>query len=170
MNKTQLILLWIGAALFIFCLWNPKIAPHTRDILEDREYTDKDWERELSNYGLSLTDSKETLRDKNPNKHMPPGWERSDEISVQKIKYIKMLLKGERPTKYVKVGWDIYYRRFFKTEATYLVARLLSVAVITALAVYTLGDKNRVKVKEILQPLIRFKSKPDKKPKADQKQ
>ncbi len=25
MNKTQLIILWIGAFVFLFCLWNPEI-------------------------------------------------------------------------------------------------------------------------------------------------
>ena len=61
MNKTQLIILWVGAALFIFCLWNPAIVPHTRYKSEEREYTNKEWERELSHYNLSLDDSKETL-------------------------------------------------------------------------------------------------------------
>jgi len=95
---------------------------------------------------------------------MPFGWERSDEISVQKIKYIKMLLKGERPTKRVKARTYIRYRQFFKTGSTSLLARLLGVTVITALVVYTLSDKNRVKVKEILQPLIRFEPKMENKP------
>jgi len=70
MNKSQLIVLWVGAALFIFCLWNPAIVPHVRYKWEEKEYTDKEWERELSHYNLSIADSKESLRDKNPLKDM----------------------------------------------------------------------------------------------------
>ena len=143
--------MWIGAAVFVFCAWNPAIVPHVRYKWEEKEYTDKEWERELSHYNLSLADSKESLRDKNPLKDMPLGWKFSDgTVAAQKVKYIYMLLKGERPTKRVEAGNYIRYRQFFKTGSTSLLARLLSVTVITALVVYTLGDKNRVKVKKIL--------------------
>lgn len=61
-----------------------------------------------------------------------------------------MLLKGERPKQIIDTT-HTYFTRFFKTDSTSLLTRLLGVTVITALVVYTLGDKNRVKVKEILQ-------------------
>ena len=60
MNKSQLIILWIGALVFLFCLWNPKIMPNTRYETRKEEYTDKEWERELTKYNLSFADSKET--------------------------------------------------------------------------------------------------------------
>lgn len=169
MNKSQLIVMWIGAAVFVLCAWNPSIVPHVRYRWEYVEYTDEEWERELSQYDLSLADSKESLRDKISPKGLPLGFEIifSNE---QEGKYIKMLLKGERPTKRVEADKYYIHRQFFKNGSTSLLARLLSVTVITALVVYTLGDKNRVKVKEILQPLLRFEPKMENKPKDEQKE
>jgi len=199
MNKSQLIILWIGAAFFIFCSWNPAIAPHTRYKSKEREYTNKEWERKLSHYNLGLDDSKETLnkakgeiiekrleasksREVTPPKSKYGGpmvtvgekyplreHTREELVSDLKLEYIDMLLAGERPTKRETSSY-VCFRRPFENSSTSLLARLLGVTVITVLVVYTLGDKNKVKVKEILQPLIRFKPKMENKPKDEQKE
>lgn len=186
MNKSQLILLWIGAAVFVFCSWNPSIMPYYRYRSVEVEYTDEEWERELSQYDLSLADA--NRKDKLNKLSEELAEELAEEFAVAeeraivegnkptitgyvlfKSDYIAMLLKGERPSRLVKKAYT-YYTRLFNSNLTSLFTRLLSVTVITALVVYTLGDKNRVKVKEILQPLIRFEPKMDKKPKDDQNQ
>lgn len=184
MNKSQLILLWIGAASFIFCLWNPAIAPHIRYRWQEKEDTDEEWESKISDFNLGLYDSTEALN-KAKGKIIEKRLEASKSREVTspkskeeliseiesdiKLKYIDMLLVGERPTKREKSSY-VCFRRPFETGPTSLLARLLGVTVITVLVVYTLSDKNRVIVKEILQRLIRFEPKMENKPKNEQKQ
>lgn len=165
MNKAQLILLWIGAASFIFCLWNPAIAPHTRYKSKEREYTNKEWERELSHHNLGLDDSKETLNkakgkiiEKRGEKYHSRKHTQEELVSEIKLEYIDMLLAGERPTKRETSSY-VCFRRPFEAGSTSLLARLLGVTVLTALLVYSYSDKNRAKLKEILQPFIGSKPK-----------
>ncbi|MHC4637807.1 MAG: hypothetical protein ACYTBP_04085 [Planctomycetota bacterium] len=172
MNKSQLIVLWIGALVFLFCLWNPEIVPNTRYEKRMKELTDKEWERELSKYNLSFSDSKESLKERllNYKNKKPKGGRPSlEDIRNLEGEYIKMLIKGERPSRMVEVA-NTYFTQPFETGSDALFVRLLSVTVLTALLVYSYSNKNRATLKAILQPFIQFKSKRGNKPKDEQKQ
>ena len=165
MNKSQLIVLWIGVLVFLFCLWNPKIMPYTRYEKRMEEYTDKKWERTLSRFNLSLADSKESLRDKKSKLTSPRDakfgdindfneWWKTIDDEI-KAEYIDMLLRGEKPSRMVKVA-HTYFTRPFETDSDALFVRLLSVTVLTSLLIYSYSDKNRATLKAILQPFIRW--------------
>ncbi len=159
MNKNQLIVLWIGALVFLFCLWNPKIMPYTRYETRMEEYTDKEWERELSEYNLSLADSKESLKERllNYENKKPKGRKPTfEEIGNLEGDYIKMLIKEKKPFRRVGVK-HTYFTRPFKTGTDDLLVRLLCVTVLTAVLIYTISDKNRPKVEEILHFFKRVK-------------
>jgi len=159
MNKTQLKILWIGALAFLFCLWNPEFVPYTRYDTELKVYTDEEWERELSKYDLSLADTEQLhytdLTNLTANRLGMKAFLEQLEHESTKNKYIEMLEKGERPHhgELIRTNPTICFEQLFENNLDAFLVRLLSITVLTALLVYSYSDKNKTKLKEILQTL-----------------
>jgi len=156
MNNTQLVILWIGALVFLLCLWNPKIIPYTgyepkwiqpsytdeekEQLVKEKEEHLIRWDKALSRYNLSLNDV-------NVNTMTIDGVYRSDRLL--RACYLDTLKKSEvSPKKEECILVPVRsYKRPFKNDPYALFIRLATVIIPTTLLLYTFSDRHKARRK-----------------------